>query len=98
MTRQWTDDRGMKHRVTMDADGNEHHVIDPGRRVVCDYCGEDYTESEEHGGLLFQSKAVCPKCTPRTMELVRQYHEERFIRGVYPEGKSFADWIREDVR
>ncbi len=36
--------------------------IDIGGTVVCDFCNEDYTESGEVGGLIFEGYAVCPKC------------------------------------
>lgn len=37
-------------------------VADCGDMVLCDYCDEDYTNSEEEGGFLFGSYAICPKC------------------------------------
>jgi hypothetical protein len=72
--------------------------IDPGNRVVCDDCNEDYTDSQETGGILFQSKAICPKCAPKWESTAKGYGEERFIKARCPEGKAFADWVREDLR
>lgn len=69
-------------------------VIDPGNDVICDFCGDDLTDSTEQGGFLFQSKAVCPHCADKTMENVKKYNEKHFIRGSCPDDMSFADWIR----
>lgn len=68
--------------------------IDPGNKVVCDFCDTDYTDSKECGGLLFQSKAVCPKCEPALIRSAESYDEMRFVRGHCPEFMAFADWIR----
>lgn len=38
--------------------------IDIGDLVVCDSCCEDFTDSEEVGGLLFAGWAICPRCVP----------------------------------
>ncbi len=69
-------------------------VIDPGNTVVCDFCDDDFTNSDEQGGFLFQSKAVCPHCSEKMMVTVKKYDEEYFIRGTCPENTSFADWVR----
>jgi formylmethanofuran dehydrogenase subunit E len=68
-------------------------VIDIGNQVVCDSCGEDYTNSEEKGGILFCSKGICPKCTERWVEGAKRYGEERYIYNRAKEGESFKDFI-----
>lgn len=69
-----------------------------GNTVLCDICNTDYTDSKETGGILFGSYAVCPKCAPK-MELdAKKYNEEKYIASRCPENKSFADWVREDLR
>jgi hypothetical protein len=73
-------------------------IIEPGNLVFCDYCGEDWTERTESGGFLFGDKAVCPTCAPKSLASIKSYGEERYIRGTCPEGKSYADWVREDLR
>lgn len=73
-------------------------VIDPGRAVYCDDCSRDFTDDPATGGLLFQSKAIGPCCSARWESGARKYGEERFIRARCPEGKAFADWVREDLR
>ena len=65
-----------------------------GRVVVCDDCGKDWTDSPLTGGLLFQSKAICPNCAPRWRMLIKQYNEQRFIRGTCPTDESFANFVR----
>ena len=41
--------------------------IDIGGTVVCDFCNDDYTESEMQGGLIIDGYAVCPHCEKTTM-------------------------------
>lgn len=80
---------------------DDFHVIDMsdvGPLVMCDLCGKDYTRSEETGGFLFQSKAVCPDCAPRFEKSAKNYNEEHLIKARCPKNLSFADWIRNDVR
>lgn len=72
--------------------------IDPGDTVLCDICNLDYTARPDSGGLLFQSKAVCPKCAPDFELSAQRCGELHFIRARCPMGKSFADWVREDLR
>lgn len=68
---------------------------DIGRTVVCDICDEDYTDSTETGGFIFSSKAYCPVCAIEGMASIKKYHEEHFIRATCPDGKSFADFVRD---
>lgn len=72
--------------------------VDPGNIVLCDSCNEDYTESEESGGILFRSYAYCPKCAKRAEKSAKKYGEEHYIRARCPSNKSFANWVREDLR
>lgn len=67
--------------------------IDPGETVLCDLCNEDYTNSDEKGGFLFLSKAVCPKCAPNFLTSVKKYGEERFIRAQVNSDESFKDFV-----
>ena len=73
-------------------------VIDVGDKVYCDLCGEDKSESDSSGGFLFQSKAVCPDCAPHFEVSINDYSEQHLIRGRCPPEKSFANWVREDLR
>ena len=66
--------------------------------VVCDMCGKDYTNSDEQGGFLFSSKAVCPDCAPGIEESAKKYKEEKYIVARCPKGKSFRDWVVQDLR
>jgi hypothetical protein len=65
-----------------------------GDSVVCDLCGDDYTERTDPGGFIFGSKAVCPTCEPQVMADVAQYGEQKYIRATCPPDTSFADFIR----
>ena len=60
--------------------------------VVCDDCATDYTESDAEGGMLFQSKAICPACTPKWEAGAKRYGEERFIRARAEPGERFRDF------
>ena len=66
--------------------------------VICDTCGKDYTNSDEKGGIEFGSKAVCPKCTPGFLKSAKKFNEENHIKRRCPDDKSFAEWVRDDLR
>lgn len=66
---------------------------DIGNTVLCDFCDEDYSFSSEKGGIIFQSKGVCPKCCPDFLVNVRKYGEEEFIRAKPKPDESFRDFI-----
>lgn len=68
-------------------------VVDMGDTVLCDFCNKDWTNKEETGGFLLQSKAVCPDCEERIMNNIKKFKEESFIRGKCPEDMSFYNWI-----
>jgi hypothetical protein len=63
-----------------------------GEVVVCDACNDDYTDSTDSGGFLFGSHAYCPKCAKRSIERIKGYGEEKYIKDYCPEGMSFRDW------
>jgi hypothetical protein len=70
------------------------NIFDLGLSVFCDFCDGDFTSSDATGGLLFESKAVCPDCTPGLEANAKSYGEEKYIRARCPEGVSFAGWVR----
>lgn len=59
--------------------------IDIGDAVVCDFCNRDYTESEEVGGLIVGSYAVCPQCENHALLKDADY--------VSRPGESFKDFV-----
>jgi len=67
-------------------------IREVGEAVNCDACGDDYTDSNESGGFLFESYAYCPKCARNNIERIRRYREEKYIRSYCPPGMSFKDW------
>ena len=73
-------------------------TIDIGERVICDLCGEEWTERPESGGIAFCSKACCPTCAPKVETDAVADNETRFIRGRCPADLSFADWVRTVLR
>jgi len=79
-------------------DGVTVYTLHPGDVVLCDDCGDDWTNSPISGGLLFGSKAICPRCCGKWEHDAKRYDEQRFIRARCPEHKSFADWVRQDLR
>lgn len=71
-------------------------IIDIGDMVVCDICNEDYTDNTlATGGFIFQSQAVCPTCSPRFLDSIEKYKEQRFIRTHCKQFQTFADFVRE---
>ena len=77
------------------AEANPGKEIDIGRTVLCDSCGEDYTDSQRCGGFIFQSRAICPQCAADWMASIIANSEQRMIRAACQEGQSFADFVRE---
>jgi hypothetical protein len=78
-----------------EAAANQGTIVPVGRTVVCDLCDADCTDSAVSGGFIFESKGVCPACAPRFLATIRKYNEESFIKARCPEGKPFADFIRD---
>jgi len=68
-------------------------IINIGDNVVCDLCNTDYTESDEQGGFIFGSHAVCPTCAPRMRASIRECKEEHFITAECPAGISFREFV-----
>jgi hypothetical protein len=73
--------------------GDPIEVIDIGDSVVCDDCSKEYKGSLATGGLLFQSKAICPECEPKWRKEIAKYGEERLIRGYCPQFMTFHQWV-----
>jgi len=76
------------------AERNPGHPIPVGRLVVCDSCSEDFTDSPLQGGLIFQSKAICPTCAPTWEQRIQEFGEERLIRMRCRSGQTFGDFVR----
>jgi hypothetical protein len=68
------------------------HAYDLGGQVLCDMCNGDYSDSASQGGILFQSKAVCPECSPKLLRNAEKYDEMHMIRDRAREGESFRDF------
>lgn len=70
-----------------------------GDTVICDWsCGRDFTKSNLSGGVCFGSKACCPFCEAEVRKLAKKNNEEKYLGEECPKGKSFADWVRQDLR
>lgn len=64
--------------------------IDVSDKVLCDDCDKLFTaDSPETGGILFQSKALCPTCAPKWEASAAKYGEEHLIRGRAAVGETF---------
>jgi len=72
--------------------------VDVGDNVICDICGENYTDLPDSGGIVFGYRACCPICAPEMEERAKFYHEEEHLGASCPEGMSFADWVRDMLR
>lgn len=68
-------------------------IIDIGDTVVCDFCNKDYTDSDESGGVLIGSYAVCPNCAPDAVQSAEKHGEP--VDAVCPANKSFKEWVLE---
>ena len=68
--------------------------LDVGDDVLCDHCGRDYSDSEECGGILFETRAICPKCEDEWIASAKRFGETSCIKAKCPEGVTFADWVR----
>lgn len=72
--------------------------VDMENRVVCDYCNDDFTNSDECGGFLFGSYATCPKCAPRILKDATKYDELNRITKTCPDGMSFREFVLTQLR
>jgi hypothetical protein len=66
--------------------------------VICDMCGEDFTNRKEAGGFTFGSKAVCPLCAPGIEASAIAYGEACYIRERCPAGMEFRRWVIDVLR
>ena len=73
-------------------------TINIGREVLCDSCNKEWTNSPVSGGFIFSGYAYCPECAISKIGSIRKYDEEQYITDRCPKDKSFADWIRDDIR
>lgn len=73
--------------------GRPIQVIDIGDSVVCDDCSTEFRGSDATGGLLVQSKAICPVCAPKWLTSLAEYDEMHLLRARCPSALSFHDWV-----
>ena len=59
--------------------------IDIGETVLCDLCNDEYSESDEQGGVLLGSSVACPTC-------VKKFNITEHD-GECPKGLSFKEWV-----
>lgn len=69
-----------------------------GDSVICDLCGTDFTGSDEKGGFLFGSKAVCPRCAINFEKTVIKYGETHYITQRAAPNQTFVDFVINDLR
>ena len=74
---------------------NFYNIINDSDSVICDFCGEDWSDSEKAGGFIFESKAVCPNCDAGMRKLTEEYKENHLIRAECPLNESFAQFVRQ---
>ena len=73
--------------------GFEIIKLDPGPHVNCDLCNEDYMHSDEKGGFMFDSNAVCPKCAPTMEKDAFRFGEADHIRERARRDETFRDFV-----
>lgn len=71
----------------------QEEIIEIGEHVICDSCNEDFINSNAEGGFQFGSNVYCPNCTPRMLQSIKRYDEEKYITGYCPEGVTFKDYV-----
>jgi hypothetical protein len=59
--------------------------IDIGDTVICDFCNDDYTESDKKGGIIVGGYAICPKCEKHHMLADADY--------ISRDGETFNDFV-----
>lgn len=69
------------------------YPIDIGDCVACDFCNADYTQSEEQGGVLFTSYAVCPVCAPSCELQIQALGEGAYVRARAEPGETFKAFV-----
>jgi len=68
--------------------------VEPGRLVLCDWCDQDFTESQQTGGFMFSNYATGPCCAARIERNATRSGEAHLIRSRCPDGVPFGDWVR----
>ena len=61
--------------------------------VVCDFCEKDYSDSDECGGFIFQSRSVCPRCAQNVESAAIKYQEDKYIVLRCATGQSFKEMV-----
>jgi len=62
--------------------------------VECDGCSKVYAKgSPQKGGILFESKGLCPVCAPKWEERAKRYGEEKFIRDRAAPEETFYGFV-----
>lgn len=70
-------------------------TIDMGDRVLCDWCGREYTDSDAIGGFVFESKATGPECCAKRLKVsIKVYGEQHLVRATALDGETFAAFVR----
>ena len=64
-----------------------------GDQVLCDICSKDYTDSEEQGGFLRGSYAICPECADSHYINLVKFDETEHIKSWCKKDESFRDFV-----
>ena len=84
---------GELYRLWKRANANPGMSVDIGNIVVCDSCSEDYTDSDAEGGMLFDTKAICPACIQRWRDGAEEFGELAHIRAEASPGEKFREFV-----
>ncbi len=84
----------LKAVVLVGEDQLEKTITGGGGRHIVFLYHEEFTSSKETGGILFGSKAACPKCAPGIEKRAKEFGEEKHIKARCPDGMGFAEWVR----
>lgn len=62
-------------------------------KIVCDRCGNDFSTSEERGGLSLDGTVLCPSCAATAERSADGGIGRAVSHLACPEGTTFRDWV-----
>jgi hypothetical protein len=68
-------------------------IVDLQGYVVCDLCGDDYSMSDEAGGIIIETYSICPRCTPRAQDGARRFGRPEPVRARAMPGEPFRAFV-----
>ena len=79
--------------VWNEASSNPGKAVDIGRAVVCDFCAADHADSEDVGGVICGSHAICPTCVLKFAASIELDRADKLVVDAEA-GERFGDFVR----